>query len=118
MRYEFNRPYWEPKDYQDNDALAVETTAYALQSLFLMEGGGVTMLQEQIVSWLNTMRLGDGGFISTVDTIVALQGLVIYSYNSRIKDITDLSVQVDLPDGNFTDTLHFSGQTDIARPQR
>ena len=118
VRYEFNRPYWEPKDYQDNDALAVETTAYALQSLFLMEGGGVTMLQEQIVSWLNTMRLGDGGFISTVDTIVALQGLVIYSYNSRIKDITDLSVQVDLPDGNFTDTLHFSGQTDIARPQR
>ena len=73
---------------------------------------------EQIVSWLNTMRLGDGGFISSVDTVVALQALVIYSYNSRIKDITDLSVEVDLPDGNFTDTFYFSGLTDIAKPQR
>ncbi len=118
MRYEFNRPYWEAKDYQDNDALSVEATAYALHTLFLMEGGGVTMLQEQIVDWLNTMRLGDGGFISTVDTVVALQALVIYSYNSRIKDITDLSVEVDLPDSNFTQTVSFSGLADIARPQR
>ena len=118
MRYEFNRPYWEAKDYQNNDALAVESTSYALHTLFLMEGGGVTMLQEQIVAWLNTMRLGDGGFISTVDTLVALQALVIYSYNSRIKDITDLSVEVDLPDSNYTETLYFSGQTDIAKTQR
>ena len=70
VRYEFNRPYLEAKDYQDNDALSVEATAYALQTLFLMEGGGVTMIQEQIVDWLNTMRLGDGGFISNVDTII------------------------------------------------
>lgn len=118
MRYEFNRPYWEAKDYQENDALSVEATSYALQTLFLMEGGGVTMLQEQIVAWLNTMRLGEGGFIATVDTIVALQALVIYSYNSRIKDITDLSVEIDLPDSNFTQTLFFSHTTDIARPQR
>ena len=113
-----NRPYWEPKDYQTNDALAVEATAYALHTLFLMEGGGVTMLQEQIVSWLNTMRLGDGGFIASVDTVVALQALVIYSYNSRIKDITDLSVEVNLPDANFSDTFYFSGRADIAKPQR
>ena len=38
MRYEFNRPYLEAKDYQDNDSLAVEATAYALQTIFLMEG--------------------------------------------------------------------------------
>ena len=38
VRYEFNRPYLEAKDYQDNDALAVEATAYALQTIFLMEG--------------------------------------------------------------------------------
>ena len=50
-----------------------------------MEGGGVTFLQEKTVEWLNTMRLGDGGFISTVDTVVALQALVLYSYHSRIK---------------------------------
>ena len=44
-----NRPYWEPKCYQNNDGLAVEATAYALHTLFLMEGGGVTMLQGTIL---------------------------------------------------------------------
>ncbi len=52
---------------------------------------------------MNTMRLGDGGFISTVDTIVAMESLVRYSYNSRIKDITDLTVHVDIPDSNRTE---------------
>ena len=50
-----------------------------------MEGGGVTVMQEQIVKWLNTMRLGSGGFISAVDTIAALHALLLYSYHSRIK---------------------------------
>jgi hypothetical protein len=34
---------------QDNDALAVEATGYALITLFLMEGGGVTFLQGSIL---------------------------------------------------------------------
>ena len=80
--------------------------------------------QDKAVQWLNSMRLGDGGFVSTVDTIVALRALVTYSYHSRfgfdscrlirfdsihvidpssrIKDITKLTVEVDLPDSNFT----------------
>ena len=45
MRYEFNRPFVEAKDYQENDALSVEATGYALQTIFLMEGGGVTFTQ-------------------------------------------------------------------------
>ena len=36
------------------------------------------IVQDQIVRWLNTMRLGVGGFISTVDTVVALEALVKY----------------------------------------
>lgn len=63
----------------------MEATAYALMTIFLVEGGGVTMFHEQIVRWLNTMRLGDGGFVSAVDTVAALQALVLYSYHSRIK---------------------------------
>ena len=77
--------------------------------MFLVEGGGVTIIQDQIVQWLNTMRLGEGGFISTVDTIVALEALVRYSYNSRIKDITDLNVEVDIPDSNKTEVFHITG---------
>ena len=69
VRYEFNRPFLEAKDYQDDDALAVEATGYALLTMFMVEGGGVTIIQDQIVQWLNTMRLGDGGFISTIDTV-------------------------------------------------
>ena len=85
VRYEYNRPFLEAKDLQANDAEAVEATSYALLTIFLVEGGGVTFTQEKIVQWLNTMRLADGGFVSTIDTIVALQALVVYSYNNRIK---------------------------------
>ena len=69
------------------------------------------------MEWLNTMRLGDGGFISTVDTIVAMEALVHYSYNSRIKDITDLYVEIDIPDSNITQTIPITGEN-IARMQR
>jgi len=103
VRYEFNKPYREAKVRQLNDALAVEATGYAILTLFLVEGGGITILQDQIVKWFNTMRLGVGGFISTVDTIVALEALVKYSYNNNIKDLTNMEVMVDLPDSNITE---------------
>ena len=77
VRYEFNRPFMEAKDRQLNDALAVEATGYAFLSLYQLEAGGVTILQDEIVRWLNTMRLGVAGFISTVDTIVALEAIGI-----------------------------------------
>ncbi|TRY74425.1 hypothetical protein TCAL_00656 [Tigriopus californicus] len=117
VRYEFNRPFLEAKDYQDDDALAVEATGYALLTMFMVEGGGVTIEQDKIVQWLNTMRLGDGGFISTVDTIVAMEALVRYSYNSRIKDITDLQVEVDIPDSNMTHMFKIESEN-IAKMQR
>jgi len=118
VRYEFNRPFLEAKAYQDDDALAVEATGYALLTMFMVEGGGNTIILDKIVQWMNTMRLGDGGFISTVDTIVAMEALVRYSYNSRIKDITDLSVEVDVPDSNLTHTFHITGEENIAKLQR
>ena len=48
VRYEFNRPFLRPKEKQEEDALAVEATSYALLTLFLVEGGGVTILQDQV----------------------------------------------------------------------
>lgn len=124
VRYEFNRPFLEAKDRQVDDAMAVEVTAYALLTIFQVsnyactfyglpslvlnqvEGGGVTFTQEKVVEWLNSMRLADGGFVAAVDTIIALQALTVYSYNNRIKDITDLYVNVELPDSNLTDRVH------------
>ena len=76
----------------------MEATSYALITMFLVEGGGVTPIQGQIVRWLNTMRLGTGGFISAVDTIAALQALVYYSYHSRIKVYKSIVCLLDLID--------------------
>ena len=45
VRYEFNRPFLEAKAYQEDDALAVEATGYALLTMFRVEGGGVTVDQ-------------------------------------------------------------------------
>ena len=33
------------KTFQDGDAIAVESTAYALLTIFLTEGGGITFTQ-------------------------------------------------------------------------
>jgi hypothetical protein len=109
VRYEFNRPFLQPKDNQVNDALAVEATAYALLTLFIVRGSDMGILQDQIVNWLNTMRIGYGGFLSTVDTIVAMEALVWYSYYSRIKDITNLYVEIDIPDSQIRTTIPVTG---------
>jgi len=52
--------------------------------------------------------LGVGGFISTVDTLVALEALVQYSYDNNFKDLTDMMVTVDLPDANQLETYHIT----------
>ena len=49
--------------------------------------------------------------------IVALEALVRYSYNSRIKDITDLTVEVEVAASNQTETIHITSKN-IARLQR
>ena len=45
-----------------------------------------------------------------MDTIVALEALVTYSYNNRINDITELNVEVNLPDSNITENVAVSGR--------
>ena len=50
------------------------------------------------------------GFELFLDTIVAMEALVRYSYNSRIKDITDLNVEVDIPDSNITMNYYIDGK--------
>ena len=66
------------------------------------------MIMMMYSRWLNSMRLGVAGFISTVDTIVALEALVIYSYNNNIKDLTEMVVSVELPDSNISQQIPIS----------
>jgi hypothetical protein len=52
------------------DATIVETTAYALLTDV---GRHQELFVEPIFKWLNTLRLTDGGWASTQDTIIATQ---------------------------------------------
>ncbi|XP_050698378.1 CD109 antigen-like isoform X1 [Eriocheir sinensis] len=92
--YENNqRNLLQPKFEQKWDSHAVEATSYALLVYLIRDG--IDIDQERIVEWLNAMRMHDGGFISTVDTLVAMQALTEYSYRARLRDITDMRVLVE-----------------------
>jgi hypothetical protein len=64
ITYENNRPFLEAKNNEFWDSIAVEATSYALLVYLIRDG--VTMIPDRAMSWLNTMRLTDGAFISTV----------------------------------------------------
>ncbi|XP_042213472.1 CD109 antigen-like [Homarus americanus] len=92
--YENNqRNLLQPKYEEEWDSHAVEASSYALLVYLIRDG--VNIIQERIVLWLNAMRMHDGGFISTVDTLVAMQALTEYSYRARLRDITDMRVTVE-----------------------
>ncbi len=60
--YENQRPFLQPRLPMQQDAVAVEATSYAL--LVYLARDGIGDLQERVVTWLNTMRMVDGGFVS------------------------------------------------------
>lgn len=62
INYENQRPFIQPRLPSEQDAVAVETTAYSL--LVYLARDGIGDLQERTVAWLNTMRMVDGGFVS------------------------------------------------------
>ncbi|XP_023235311.1 CD109 antigen-like [Centruroides sculpturatus] len=102
---ENNKPYIIPRLPNTYDASNVETTAYALLTYILHQG----VLQPKIVEWLNSQRLTEGGWASTQDTIMALEALSEYAINSRIRDVMDVSVTVEVPSTpGFTKTLHIN----------
>ena len=66
------------------------------------------IFQDQIVWWLNTMRLGVGGFISTVDTVVALEALVKYGHFYNTNPMNPKLPQVLLQQQHQGPDLHDS----------
>lgn len=90
---ENNRPYLLARLPNVDDASNIETTAYGL----LVHVNRQAVIQKEIVEWLNTQRLWDGGWASTQDTIIALEALIEYSIQSRLRDVTDVSITVEAP---------------------
>jgi hypothetical protein len=66
-------------------------TAYALM-IYTRFGG---LIQDQIVKWLNYMRLHDEGFVSTFDTIIAIQALTDYSFRTHVRTITNMKLDIE-----------------------
>jgi len=66
--YENQRPFLQPRLPMQQDAVAVEATSYAL--LVYLARDGIGDLQERVVTWLNTMRMVDGGFVSIYVIII------------------------------------------------
>ena len=62
LTYKNQRPFVQPRLPNQQDALAVETTAYAL--LVYLARDGIGDLQERVVTWLNTLRMTPAGFVS------------------------------------------------------
>ncbi|RXG53101.1 Complement C3 alpha chain [Armadillidium vulgare] len=61
-----------------NTALHVETAAYALLGMVTFDYNSYKAEARKIVRWISSQRNGQGGFISTQDTVVALQALAAF----------------------------------------
>ncbi|XP_035398718.1 complement C4-like [Cygnus atratus] len=77
-----------------NNAVSVETTAYALlQALLLRDLEYAT----PIATWLTERRNYGGGYCSTQDTVVALEAMSAYSIQTQDTGSTNLTVKLGTP---------------------
>ncbi|XP_013776899.1 CD109 antigen-like isoform X2 [Limulus polyphemus] len=90
---ENNRPYLIPRLPHKYDSSNIAATAFGL----LVHVARQAVIQKEIVRWLSTQRLTDGGWASTQDTIIAYQGLMEYAIQSRLSDVIGISLTVEAP---------------------
>ncbi|NXD78617.1 CO4 protein, partial [Halcyon senegalensis] len=77
-----------------NDAVSVETTAYALLQTLLLKD---MEYARPIATWLTERRNFGGGYCSTQDTVVALEALSAYSIQTVNTVSTNLTVKLRTP---------------------
>ncbi|CAG9820933.1 unnamed protein product [Phaedon cochleariae] len=90
-KIENQKPFLLPRLPYEYDSENIEATAYAL--LVYVERQEIFV--DNIVRWLNTQRLTDGGWASTSDTAQATKALIEYTSAQRIRDISSLSVTIE-----------------------
>ncbi|NWX24655.1 CO4 protein, partial [Aegotheles bennettii] len=74
-----------------NDAVSVETTAYALLQTLLLKD---MEYARPIATWLTERRNYGGGYCSTQDTVMALEALSAYSIQTLNAASTNLTVKL------------------------
>ncbi|XP_063921503.1 pregnancy zone protein-like isoform X2 [Zophobas morio] len=95
-----NMMWWTSKEYNGSGATDVEITSYVLLSLLHQKSPENLAKAHSIVQWLSTQRGPRGGFLSTQDTVVALEALTKYSSMMRHKT-TNLNISVKASDQQF-----------------
>lgn len=90
-KIENQKPFLLPRLPYEYDSENIEATAYALMIYVERQ----ELYVDNIVRWLNTQRLTDGGWASTSDTANAMKALIEYTSAQRIRDISSLSVTVE-----------------------
>ncbi|XP_071477322.1 A.superbus venom factor 1-like [Diadema antillarum] len=119
-----NAVYWDPDEvnYAENvpfwfrhkpSAISIETTAYALLAQITRQDYSYA---GRIVRWLSNQGNYKGGFVSTQDTVVAMQALAEYSSNRPAEDRVRLTCGVQYKDRERTNRYTFSN--DNARVQQ
>ncbi|KAI4879807.1 hypothetical protein NFI96_030760 [Prochilodus magdalenae] len=73
------------------DAISIEATGYGLLHAVTM---GDKTKSQLIAAWLTEQRKYGGGFRSTQDTVVALEGL--FTFSTQNNDVTDLDLRVEV----------------------
>ncbi|XP_063851279.1 CD109 antigen-like [Scylla paramamosain] len=88
------RAFLLPREPEQWDSHAVEASSYGL--LVLLTREGVTTNSEQVMRWLNAVRDWDFAFVSTSDTVVAMQALAEYSFRARLRDVTNIECSFEV----------------------
>ncbi|KFM63961.1 CD109 antigen, partial [Stegodyphus mimosarum] len=113
-KIENTRPYLIPRLPHKYDASNIEATAYGL--LVHVERNAV--IQREIVEWLNSQRLTYGGWASTQDSIVAMQALIEHAIQSRVRDVIDVTVTIEVPSvPGFIKQIHI-GDENLSKQQQ
>lgn len=90
-KMENQKPFLLPRLPYKYDSINIETTAYAL----LVYVARKEPFVDDIVKWLNSQRLTDGGWASTQDTAIAMKALIEYTNRNRLRDVFTLTVTVE-----------------------
>ncbi|XP_072015058.1 complement C3-like [Amphiura filiformis] len=94
-----NIPYWY--EFRPS-AITVETTSYALLAVLQV---GELSYAHPIVNWLTEQRNYNGGFVSTQDTVVALQALSEYAALTSVDEVALECVMTNDVDAAYRETL-------------
>ncbi|KAL0278728.1 UNVERIFIED_CONTAM: hypothetical protein PYX00_000462 [Menopon gallinae] len=101
-----NRVYgllWWESDQESSTESSVEMTAYGILCLLKLGGPHFAAAASDAVKWITQYRNRNGGFVSTQDTILALEAVSKLSASlPQMSDTDKLTISLETKNENFT----------------